>query len=64
MQNAVLIRSIVVEWATEALDKVRVVASGEEHRRAAKAVAVSRGKGRPRKDDTEAPDRSGCQEES
>lgn len=43
----------VVEWATEALDKVRVVA-WRRAQEAAKAVAVSRGKGRPRKDDTEA----------
>ena len=43
----------VVEWATEALDKVRV-AAWRRAQEAAKAVAVSRGKGRPRKDDTEA----------
>ena len=43
----------VVEWANEALDKVRV-AAWRRAQEAAKAVAVSRGKGRPRKDDTEA----------
>jgi hypothetical protein len=37
----------VVEWATEALDKVRV-AAWRRAQEAAKAVAVSRGKGRPR----------------
>jgi transposase len=43
----------VVEWATEALDKVRI-ATWRRAQEAAKAVAVSRGKGRPKKDDTEA----------
>ena len=43
----------VVEWATEALDKVRI-AAWRRAQEAAKAVAVSRGKGRPKKDDTKA----------
>ncbi len=42
----------VVKWASEALDKVRI-AAWRRAQEAAKAVAVSRGKGRPRKDDTE-----------